>query len=87
MMKTTRATPPIAPPTMGPVLLGLADADGGGAVVSPEGLSELLVDCSVLGVGVVDCVSELVVVVLVVELELVVTVVELELVVTNRNWL
>jgi hypothetical protein len=64
MMKLRRATPPIAPPTMAPVLLGLADMDGWEAVVAPEGegLSELLVEsvagCFVLGVGVVDCDSE-----------------------------
>jgi hypothetical protein len=75
MMKQTRATPPITPPTMGPVLLGLAAVDDWGAVVGPEGLPELVVDCFVLGVGVVDCGSEwVVVVVLVVELEVSVTV-------------
>jgi hypothetical protein len=84
-MKLTRATPPITPPTMGPVLLGLAGVDGLGAVVGPvllrlagvdgwgvimgpEGLSELVVDCFVLGVGVLDC-GSVSVVVRVVELE------------------
>ena len=59
---------------MGPVLLGLAAVDDWGAVVGPEGLPELVVDCFVLGVGVVDCGSEWVVVVRVVELEVSVTV-------------
>jgi hypothetical protein len=79
MMKLRRATPPIAPPTMAPVLLALddadddvdADVDGWEAVVAPEGPSELLVEsvvgCFVLGVGVVDCDSESVVVEPVVE--------------------
>jgi hypothetical protein len=71
MMKLRRATPPIAPPTLAPVLLGLADVDGWEAVVAPERLSELLVEsvvgCFVLGVGVVDCDSESVVVEPVVE--------------------
>lgn len=56
MMKLRRAMPPIAPPTMAPVLLALddadddadADVDGWGAVVAPEGHSELLVE-SVVG--------------------------------------
>lgn len=77
-MKLTRATPPITPPTMGPVLLGLAAVDDWGAVVGPEGLPELVVDWFVLGVGVVDCGREwvvvMVVVVRVVELEASVTV-------------
>ena len=74
-MKLTRATPPITPPTMGPVLLGLAAVDDWGAVVGPEVLPELVVDCFVLGVGVVDCGREWVVVVVrVVELEASVTV-------------
>jgi hypothetical protein len=60
---------------MAPVLLALdavdADVDGWEAVVAPEGPSELLVEsvvgCFVLGVGVVDCDSESVVVEPVVE--------------------
>jgi hypothetical protein len=59
---------------MGPVLLGLAAVDDWGAVVGPEGLPALVVDCFVLGVGVVDCGSESVVVVVRVELEVSVTV-------------
>lgn len=74
MMKLRRATPPIAPPTIVPVLLGLADADGREAVVAPDGLSELLVEmvvgCSVLRVVVVDCDNESSVVEPVVRVEL-----------------
>jgi len=74
MMKLRRTTPPIAPPIMTPVLLGLVDVDGTGAVVAPEGLSELfvgsvvgcselfvdgvVVGCSVLDVGAIDCNGE-----------------------------
>lgn len=70
-MKLRRATPPIAPPTMAPVLLGLDDADDADADadweagVAPDGLSKLVVGIVVgrfvLGVGVVDFVTELVV--------------------------
>jgi hypothetical protein len=63
---------------MGPVLLGLAAVDDWGAVVGPEGLPELVVDCVMLGVGVVDCGNESVVVV--------VRVVELEVSVTVTAW-
>lgn len=48
MMKLMRATPPIAPPIMAPMLFGVVDADGTGAVVASEGFSELLVE-SVVG--------------------------------------
>lgn len=43
MMKAMRATPPIAPPIMAPMLLGLVDAGATGAIVAPEGLSAILV--------------------------------------------
>lgn len=59
MMQLRRATPPIAPPTMAPVLLGVTDADGWEPVVAPERLCEPLVEsvvgCFVLDVAVVDC--------------------------------
>jgi hypothetical protein len=46
-MKAMRATPPIAPPIMAPMLLGLAGAGAIGAVVAPEGLSAILVGSAV----------------------------------------
>jgi len=61
---------------MGPVLLELAGVDDWGLFVAPEGLPELVVVCFVLGVGVVDCASEPVV--LIVELEAVVTVADVD---------
>lgn len=64
-IKLRRATPPIAPPIMAPVLLEFVDVDDR-EDVALEGLSELVVEigsgCFSLDVGVVDCGTESVVI-------------------------